>query len=285
MDACISRVNAPSQSWQLRTTIVTEDNMVQPSTQKKYFELTKKQLYKRLEKRGYSAGNIYNLIERAQLKRKSLLRESRMYSGVYNPWNEMIEELLAEMHRTRAKIDKYVSEKHNHPERVDLFKSYLALLQKRLYGLRLKQQREKHTPEALGKPHWSDWIPDEVKHPFIERHAQLFNRPNTRTAAPLFSKQKVVIQTQKSKRVDSWQQDLLAHQISYDHAVAEQDTAKAAWAEYSVQCIAQAIRRLADIGIHSAPVSWMGLLTSEERAELDRLAVAFTNTDEKVYAV
>lgn len=259
--------------------------MVQPSMQKKYFELTKKQLYKRLEKRGYSAANIRNLVERAQTKRKALLKAARMRSGVYAPWDALIKELLAEMHRTRAKIDKYVSEKHNHPERADLFKSYLALLQKRLYGLRLKQQREKRTPEALGKPHWSDWIPDEVKQPFIERHAQLFNKANVRTAAPLFSSRKVTIQTQKAKRVDAWRQDLLAHQVSYDYAVAEQDTSKAAWAEYSVHCIEQAMRRLADIGIRRAPVSWMGLLTAEERAELERLADAFTNTDEKVYAV
>jgi len=259
--------------------------MVQPSTSKKYFELTKKQLYKRLERRGYALGTINNIIRRAQEKRKALLKAERMRYGVYQPWDMLITELLAEMHRTRAKIDKYESKKYNHPDRAELFKAYLLLLQKRLYSLRLRQQREKQTPEALGKPHWSDWIPEEVKRPFIERHAELFNKPNTRTAAPLFSVRKVMIRTQRAKRVDEWKQDLYMYESSYDDAVASNDEGKAAWAKYAAHCVEQALLRLANVGIRKAPQEWMQILTPEERAELSRLTAAFTTTEEKEIVV
>jgi hypothetical protein len=259
--------------------------MVQPSKPQKYFELTKKKLYKRLEARGYSAGTIYNLIDRAQVKRKAVLKAERMRHGVYAPWNVMIEELLAEMHRTRAKIDKYTSEKHNHPERAELFSAYLQLLQKRLYGLRLKQQREKQTPEALGKPHWSDWIPEEVKRPFIQRHTELFNKANTRTAAPLFSNQKVIIQTQKSKRVAAWKQEWLQYMATYDDAAQSRDEAKAEWAKYCADCIERCILRLEDVGIRRASVEWVRLLTAQESAEMTRLGEAFTTKEETVVTV
>lgn len=279
MVTCISGGQVLPRSWQLGTTFVTFDNMIQPSKPQKYYELTKRKLYDRLIARGYSVSTIYRIIDRAQVKRKAVLKAARMQHGVYAPWNVLIEELLAEMHRARAKIDKYSSGKYNHPERAELFTAYLQLLQKRLYSLRLKQQSEKRTPQALGKPHWSDWIPEDIKRPFIERHAELFNRAKTRTAAPLFSSRKVVIQTQKDKRKQLWRQDLLAHVSSYEDALQSNDRGKAAWAKYTADCIEKAIRKLDGIGIRSAPEDWALMLTSEERSELERLSNAFTTTE------
>jgi hypothetical protein len=250
---------------------------------KQYHELTKKQLYKRLEKRGLPFNAINQIIERAQTKRRYELKIARLRNQTADPWNVLINGLLAEMNTTRAKLGHYKKNAmHKHHT---LYEQYLRVQQKLLPTLRAYQRQGELVPAQAAKRqkyditdegvHWTDWIPRKIKLAFAQEQQQLPTNTHARNRAPLFEKNNYTKQRAltREKRLNVWREDRAMHDAQLADAEMRGLPNQIAYAQHVIACIDRAIVIARDMPLHKAtPKSWMALTPTEDAQEIERLS-------------
>jgi hypothetical protein len=250
---------------------------------KQYHELTKKQLYKRLEKRGLPFNAIKQIIDRAQTKRRYELKIARLRNQTSDPWNVLINALLAEMNTTRAKIGHY--KKNEMYQHRTLYEQYLRVQQKLLPTLRAYQRQGELTPLEAAKrqkytvadegAHWTDWIPRKIKLAFAQEQQQLPTNTHARNRAPLFEKNNYTQQRAltREKRLNVWREDRAMHDAQLADAEMRGLPNQIAYAQHVIACIDRAIAIARDMPLHKAtPKSWMALTPTEDAQEIERLS-------------
>lgn len=252
---------------------------------KQYHELTKKQLYKRLERRGYPLGTINALIQRAQEKRKYLNKVARLRYKTSEPWGVLINGMLAEMNTTRAKLAHYKkNELYSH---YSLYENYLKVMQRLLplfrayerQGELLPIQAAEHQKYEVANEakHWADWVPRKIKLAFAQEQQQLPTNPHARNRAPLFSVKdySTTRRVRRTKHVNAWREERAMFDAHNHRATLDNRPNEIAYTQAILDGIDKATRLAEGIPLHEAlPKAWESLLSAEEREEITRLGEA-----------
>ena len=249
---------------------------------KQYHELTRGQLYDRLIKRKLPVTVIYSIIDRAQEKRKYMLKINRLRSQTTEPWSVLINGLLAEMNTTRAKIGYY--EKNAMSAHEELYRNYLRVQQKLLPILRAYQRqgelfpiqaarRQKYEVTNDGK-HWTDWVPRKVKFAFAQEQQKLPTNNMARNRAPLFDTKDYATRraVTKEKRMNAWREERAMFDVQNAEATQAGYTEKIEYTQHVLNCIDKALEIAKDIPPHKAlPKDWAALIPREDVDEVTRL--------------
>lgn len=250
---------------------------------KQYHELTKKQLYKRLEKRGYPLGTINALIKRAQEKRKYQHKLMRLRYKTSAPWGLLINGMLAEMNTTRAKLAHY--KKENMFSHLSLYENYLKVMQKLLPLFRAYERQGELMPVEAAKhqkyeitndgEHWTDWVPRKIKLAFAQEQKNLPTNPHARNRAPLFNnKDYAAARTlRREKHLNVWREERAMFDAHNERAVREGHANGIAYTQAVLDGIDKAIRLAKDIPLHKAlPKAWEAMLPVEESDHIFELS-------------
>jgi hypothetical protein len=158
--------------------------------------LTDREIHNLLMKRGIRGKEAQDIREEvAQIKReiRSKNARRRMVQGL---WQTLIEPLTNEQRSVRAMLH-YESQKYPNPQRREALNGYAKLLAKLKLKLREHRHYAERTPKeqaeymaSKGKPipnegkHWTDWVPEQIKHAVIQAFAEIPRAAKARVKDP-----------------------------------------------------------------------------------------------------
>lgn len=176
------------------------------NTRVRYHTLPKEALRKRLIKRGLHHSTIEQIVERAQERRTATMAQRRAKRFIYEPWQAIIEPLIAEQNTLMAGMA--YKRKRGQVEELAFAEEYLYLLRRLMERFRKYQKIQRISPtEAMNRQkepvendgsHWSDWIPAGIKQQFILAYEKATATKRTKKK-PLFPRY-YISKTESAKR-------------------------------------------------------------------------------------
>lgn len=240
---------------------------------KRYHELSRKQLLKRLQRKKNLPPSIRALIvDRAQDKRRALIRQKRIGNNLTRAWEMFIAPLKMEMNR--ASVRRAAAKKENNETRLEFYDAYTKLLNKTLGILRLKQKMGGKYPAHYGHATWIDWIPAKVQDAFREHHATIYTNFKARTPSPLFqfTDPEVKRNALKAEILAGWVDDIRTAETRLEEAIAANDKDEAKHQRYRKFILEKASTRLKYLPANKRLYrDWQNYLTEDEKYRLDVL--------------
>lgn len=241
---------------------------------KMYHELTRKQLYMRLQRKKNLPVFIRNMIvERAQEKRKALIRAKRIGDNLNRAWEMFIAPLKMEMRR--ASVRRSAAIKLNDALRLEFYDAYYKLLSKTLGILRMKQKLGGKYPASYDRATWVDWIPAHVQQAFKEHHAKIYLNFKARTPSPLFmyTDPEFKRNIEKNEIITNWTDDLRLSEGMVAIAVQAGNKEQAKYWRYRKFLIEKASTRLKYLPANKRIFNdWARYLTEDEAVKLEMLS-------------
>jgi hypothetical protein len=204
-------------------------------------------------------------------------------------WEAVIAPLNKEINSVGARLSKYRKETQlqgvtESDPRLNVYTSYLKILQTTMRKLRALQSRDMNTPiEEYRQLHdvpdtqpaiawgnaWADWVPQNIKLALQEEHSRL-QQPNTRTLVPLFSRSASIEQTNRKLRAkifqawDDEKNQLLTLLDSGSDPNPDHTSA-------TIEMIEEAVRRVEAQPLSQKPLAaWQRYIGTETRARITR---------------
>lgn len=162
-----------------------------------YIGMTDKEVHAALLKRGIRGKEAQAIRDQvAEHKREARSRAARKRM-VQELWRELLTPLANEQRSVRSMLN-YESQKYPNPQRREALNAYAKLLAKlkeklreyRYYGERTPKEQAKHLQQEKGKEipnegkHWTDWVPQDIKHAVIQAFAEIPRAAKARVKDP-----------------------------------------------------------------------------------------------------